>query len=591
MENINIQMVLITIVIGFLAIIIIRTIIRKNKRIEMHNITKTKYKEIQELMLESSDALERTEQISKNDESITLFNKWYKEYKSIEEDMNDIDVDYEELTRSFERAKHHDFLELDKSLGYKLDVIDERLRELHKRLFNFTSYELENTGLAIDIKSQLKELQNNFELNLKFKEIYTQSFEHECEKIESELTRFEDLQKMGEYTKGRKHLRNATDIINNIDFNYDVIINMINYITQLNTNIEIIDTVREQISDKKFRLDENQFLSNYEMLKAKKEDIAATVDELSFTTVIEDEFIQNNEEELVSIQDDIFNIKSSIEEQYAQIKIIEENIEQNEELFVQCKTLVDGALDERDEINELYEMPENRAIQRLEIEISRFEKFCADYEVLLDVVYDLKEDYTSLVNRVMQSNEYIRHFIINMKEAIEGLRSIRIDEIKALESIESYKSRITNVEFYISANDHLFKMSHGLSNLLTETYEKISQLEEMLNSQPLNISDVRKLTRACESMLNDIESSVDQEIKLRTNAQALIRFTNRFVEDTQTQNVVSHCMTLYNNKNYNGVVKELRQFIHSNFENPETLYEQIIGDCMHMHYSSYSKEL
>ncbi len=591
MDNLSIQIILIAIVLAALGGLVIRTVVRKNKREELFKVTKEKYENIKKLYIDSGEALERAEQISKNDESITLFNKWYKEYKDIEQELADLDSDYQEVYKFFEKGQHKDFLESNKSVGFKIENEAEKIALLHKRLFNYTSYELENTKIALDLKTSIKEVQNGFELNLAVKEIYTESFEAECGKVDRELTRFEDLQKLGEYPKARKHLKNATELINNLEFNFGIITNIGKLCDQLNANISIIDEVSRLIIERNFRLDQDENLQNYDELKSQKATIEQEVAEFRFGARITDEFVSSKEREIADIQDSIFNIKKSIEEQYAQIKVIEELINENKELVAQSDSLVLGAREERDEINQLYQMPENRAIQKLESKIAEYEKFKNEYEILLDIVYDLKENYDSLSARVMQSNEYIKHFMTNMQQAIEGLKEIRTDEIKALESIDRYKTDVTFIDFYLSYSEHMHQMSQPLTNLLNEAYIKIERLDQMLQETPLNISEVRKLTIASESLLQDLEKQAEEEIKVKAQAQTLIRFANRFVEDKKSQDILSHAMTLYNNHNYPSVVKEVRQTIYNDFENPELLYKQILDSTKYQTIEGYKKEL
>ncbi|WOO89000.1 septation ring formation regulator EzrA [Mollicutes bacterium LVI A0078] len=587
MDNISLQIVLIAIVIAALVAIVLRTVMRKNKREELFKVTKEKYEEIQKLFIDSGEALDRADQISKDKESITLFNRWYKEYKDLEIELGDLQTDYNEVYKYYQKGQHKDFLESNKSLGFKIEAISDKIALLHKTLFNYTSYELENTQIALDLKTSIKEIQNAFELNLAVKEIYTQSFENECEKVERELTRFEDLQKLGKYPKARKHLKNATEFINKLEYNYNIITNMSGLCGQLNDNIGIIDEVSKHISDRKFRLDQDEYLQNYDSLKEQKTQIEQEIDNFTFAEKITEEYVAGKEREIGEIQDSIFNIKESIQEQYAQIKVIEGHIKTNEELFEQSDRLVAGALEERDEINHLYQMPENKAIQKLEVEVKRYNQFKKDYEVLLDLVYDLKESYDVLASRVSKSNEYIKHFITNMKSAIDGLKEIRTDEIKALESIDNYKQRVTEIEFYLSNQEHIHEMSNPLSNLLNEAYLKIEKLAELLDETPLNISDVRKLTIASETLLADLEVQAEEEIKTRAQAQGLIMFANRYVEDTKSQDILSHAMTLYNTHNYKHVVQEIRQVVHNDFENPELLYKQILDSCEFQTINTY----
>lgn len=591
MENTNVQLLVILIILAAIGGFVIRFVIQKKKRVELLTKSAKDYEELKKVCDDINAGLERAEQISKTNDAIKLFNNSYKNYKDLEVELADFDTDYKEMENLAKKGKHKDFLASNKSINFKLDALKEKSAAQYKLVFNYTSYELENTSMALDLKESFKEVQNGFEVNLAYKEIYTKSFEDECDHVEYEFTRFEDQQKLGEYTKARKHLKNATDFINKLEHNYVIITNIINLCQQLEKNIEIIDQVSQHISDRKFKLDQDEYLKNYDELKVRKATIEEELEQTNFADKITDEFVAEKETELTELQEAIFNIKTSIEEQYSQIKIIEELIKTNEELLAQSDELVVGALEERDEINKLYQMPENKAIQKLETEVKTYEKFKKDYEVLLDLVYDLKESYDSLVARVTKSNEFIKHFMNNMQLAIVGLGEIRSDEIKALEHIDEYKREITIIEMYLSNNEHLHQLSNQTEAKLSEAYTKIENLSLLLDESPLNISDVRKLTVASESLLAELKKTAEKEIQDKANSESLIRFTNRYVEDTKSQDILSHAMTLYNNRSYQAVIKEVRQFIYREFENADLLYKQIIENTKYKTIKQFTEEM
>lgn len=571
-----IEIIAIVIILAFLGAFIIRTIIRKKKREELFKKVEKEFEETKKLYVDSGEALERADHISKNDESITLFNKWYKDYKEYELELHDLETDFEELLSVYSKGQHKVFLEVNKSFNFKVFALNEKIAELHKLLFNYTNYELENTKIALDLKKSYKELENGFELNLAVKEIYTPSFEAEAEKIERELTRFEDLQKMGEYPKARKHLKNATELINGIQQNYSIITTIASLCSSLENSINIIDEVSLRIRERNFRLDQDQYLERYSGLKKQKDEIILELESITFSERVSDDFITSKEREINEIQNSVLEIKNSIESQYSKIKVIEGHIQKNEELFEQNDKLIAGAIEECEQINQLYQMPENKHIQKLSSDIERYNQFKDDYEILLDIVYDLKEDYDSLAERIIQSNEFLIHFLVKLQSTIEGLKSIRIDEIKALENINNYKQSVTLIELYLVNNEHTHQMSNTLKNMLSDAYTKISVLSDLLEVSPLNITEVRKFNIAAERILTDLEKYAQQEIKTKKDSQLLIKFANRFIDDKKSQDLLSHAMTLYNNNNYQTVVKEIRQMIYNDFENPEVLYKDIL---------------
>ncbi len=587
MSNITLEMILIAIVLAVLGALIINGSQKKKKRKVLFEENKAKYSEAQKLFDDTGDLLNRAEEISKNDESITLFNKWYKEYNAINVELGDLTTDYNEVTASFAKGKHKDFLEMNKSVSFKIEAFNEKIKTLNTHLSNYTNYELENTKIALELKTSLKEVENSFEVNLAIKDLYTDSFNAECNKVEYELTRFEDLQKLGDYTKARKHLKNATDLIDILENNYAIINNIFKLCSDLESNMSIIDNVTNLINERNFRLDQDEHLQNYTNLIEQKKEIEHALEDVTFDERITEEYVEQKEKELASINESIYNIKTSIEEQYSKIKVIEDHIAANQILFEQSDELVEGAIEELVEIAKLYQMPENKAIQKLENEVKRYNKFKEDYEILLDLVCDLKEDYESLATRFNKSNEFLKHFITNIKNAINGLRDIRTDEIKAVENIDDYKKSITTIEFYLSNEEHLNEMSIRLKNKLEEAYIKIENLDKSLNETPLNISEVRKLMLASETLIDELKILSEEEIKAKQLSQALICFANRFVDSTSSQDILSHAMTLYNNNNYTQVIKEIKQSIYNDFENAEALYNQIVSEIKYNTITNY----
>lgn len=576
-------------IIGFICAAIFVTFKKREKkeRDKLYELTKSRLEKLNTTLISSAEALQRTEQISKSDDTIKHYNKWKTEFNDIETEINDLRSDYLDVEKIYEKGKHNDYLAANETLGFRFDTMEEKLGLLHTRLYNFTSYELENTEIALDLKTQLKELESDFERVLSVREIYTESFEKECSIVENELRLFEDNQKLGDYTKARKYLKNATDLINNISYNYDVITNMINYIGVLDNNIKIIDEVSERISEKKFRLDQDEYLQNYDQLKVEKTTIEDEINELRINIEISDEFVRNHELQLENLQTAIFNIKNSIEQQYSQIKVIDSHISSNKEYLDQCDLLVNGAIEERDEINRLYEMPSSRPIQKLETEIERYEKFKEDYYILLDIVYSLNEDYATLVERVTQSHEYIKHFITNVKQSLDQLKEIRIDEINALESIDTFKREITQIEFYITAQEHYYQMSTNLADSLNDGLNKIEQLDQYLNTAPLNITEVRKLKRSSETIIADLKVAAEKEIADKELANLLIRFISRFVDSKDAENVMQHCRTIYSKHDYKRVNTEGVNFLKSKFQNHEALFEQIKTQVDYQTFNQY----
>ncbi len=584
----------------FIAIIVIIIILisyfiiknnKKKERSKVYTETIESYQKTQKLELNVLDSLQRAKKISKNDESIKLYNLWLSEFQEVQvsiEELNIIDLELQELMN---KNKHKDFMKLEIQFSSKVAHSSEKLEGLHEKLYNFTNYEMENTQIAIELKEQLKELQKNFANNLQSYEIYDMSFAKQIEEITYELNKFEYLQKNGEYTDAREHLKSGTASINFIHLNYDVLNNSYVYLKEMNVNLEIIQQVRNGIKDLNFQLDIDNLQNDIDQIINEKQIFSEKIKIYTFNEEISKEQIDSNEKELLEIENKIFTIKNKIEEQYKVIKEIALKIDENKQLLDLCDTLIFGATEEKSEIEDLYQIPELKAIKKFDEEVSRFKKFQDDYKLLLSVIYELKEDYLTLHNRIDQSNSYLKIFIDKIEKAIIDLKLIREDELNARLEIKVHKEKIMTLELYLRHYDHYYRRSDNLVSEMKEMLEKLDQLDLELNNSPLNISEVRNINNAINNLIQSIIKDSEKEIKYRIGGEKLITYCNQFIDEHDTYSLISHINSLFLNSEYTRVIQEIKSFLNSELSNGEEVYKNIVSKVQIESYKSFSEKI
>ena len=205
------------IVIGLIVLVlIIYLIIMNKKRKSSYDEQVILKNDLDKSMQSIKNNLIRVEEISKNEEVENLYEMWTNDFNKQNkryEDYLEIFNQLEEENRRFNNKYFQIIEQIDENF---FDLL-ENVESLEKKIQHFTEFEIDNSKIALSLKSFLKEIKNNYEINLRMYDVYNESFNNVIAEAQVKIVEFENLQKEGEYTKGRKILKECSVDVENIE--------------------------------------------------------------------------------------------------------------------------------------------------------------------------------------------------------------------------------------------------------------------------------------------------------------------------------------------------------------------------------------
>ncbi len=535
--------------------------------------------EIMDLEAKVKSELSRTKKISKNEESIKLFDEWLYEYEQFSGEIEIISHLTTRIKNTATFAKRKDFNSYASELNIHLDGFQERLLVLYNKINKYTSYELENTRISLELKERIKNLTNEFDANLRYLEIYNQSFDNEIIHVNDEIANFEALQREGEYPEGRTLLKTASQKIDTIDYVLSLIIDLQTYINRLNTQIEKIEIINAKITKLNFSINLKDFDAKLAKFKVDTNNLLNEVTYIDFNHDIDKDELRKIKTDLKNLDADITEYKGIVEEKSTYIYEIIEYLNNNEELINQSEEILSGAYTEKEKISKLYQHEDiNKYVEKIEHQISQYQDFKVDYQDLITIIYDGKEDYANLKSRIIKANKYLHRLLKNVSESILALRDIRVDEIQAHEMLQTYQRNIIEIDLYLRGYNHHNLISSNFKNMLVDLEVKLEMLENELQLEPINITNVRNLNTSVAKLINEITTTKAQEnIKQREAAKYLIIYFNRFTHTQDGINYARRFNTLFNDHDYKRILKESFELLKSSNKDGEQIYKQIVN--------------
>ncbi|MFV0247221.1 MAG: septation ring formation regulator EzrA [Mycoplasmatales bacterium] len=566
--------VILAIVILIIVLYVIRNVYLKKKRDKIYNELQAKINDIIKMQEDCAQYIKTCDSICKTEKSIVILNTWKKEYVDFEEKTESLIELNKELADSYAKNNHKDFLESVNLVESNISDLNERFFDLYKTLCDYTGYEFQNTEYSIKIKESIKETLKDFTNTLRMLGTFNDSFESNIASINVELQKFEETHKNGEYVSARNFLDIANNKLIAVKTNMEVILNMNQYISDMENEINALISSKEEITKKKFTLNIRGLEKSLKDLNQDKELLKLFVTGITFDEEISAELLAEKEEEFTTIENNLDTLKSRIAEQYEVIKEIIVLQDKNDALIKDGEELLVGALEEREEIELLYSNPNFKQLSALEKEDETFKKFKQDYLVLGEIIQGLKEDYPKIKKRLNQSNSYLQKNIQKINRVVEELRAIRIDELSARDNLNPYKRELIDVEMYIREYDHYYSMSNTLKSTLKNAYDVVDKLETTLQTTPINIEEVRHTNKIVHNLLNELITSAEKEIKLKEACIRLLKYCNRYIETNDDHTVMSHISLRYKNKEYAVVLGEIQRFLQTKLENVDFLYKR-----------------
>lgn len=521
------------------------------------------------------DELERCIEISKNEESKRLSNDWAIELNELNQKNVQINLEVDKLAEKNTVGKYKVYMRQADSINLQLETLLENTDKLFAKLKNYTDLELENAQIALEIKVQLKELKNRFDKKLKMYEVYEGSFFSEATKVTTALIRFEELQKLGEYSDARLFLKEAANVLENLEINFISCTSLIDAITTLEKNVKQIQEKKQEILANKFEAELSGIGELTEIIDQLEEN-KQQIFEFDFG-------VQNTEVDIAVFEQPLNEINSKchiyaieINRQFDVVQEIIQMREENHELLEISDEFVKVAVLEKREISKLYELPEIKQIKRLDDEIDVYYQFKKDYEVLLEVCALQEEEIDKLKERLEKSNLYLNRLLVNIKGAFEDLQAIRTDELEAMEILETMKKEFMYLELYCNYSMHIDDSSMLLSLKKKEARDKISHLEEELERTPLNITAVRHASQAIAVIMGELTQEIEDEIKHKIAARKLIHYFNQHLKNDEMRKISSHLNGLLSDKDYRQVIKEMYQLLIDGSSQGEKIYRGIV---------------
>lgn len=574
-------LIAVVIIIVIIILYVVNKIVKSKKRQTISEHYREENIKINETYDELVGELERTRKISKNEESIKLYNSWLVEFEKLNEKKVDIDALIAELNDYVETNEHSNFLLCNNELEGKIFKFREDLENLFKKVKQYTNYELENTRISLTLKDRIRDLSATFEQKLEFLEIYNRSFFEEVTSAQALIAEFENLQKNGDYPEGRSILKECNRKIDKIDFILKVILNFHEYLSQLDNDIIMMAKIGDEITKIGFSLNIKDFKAKVKGFSIDREEILVEIAQIDFENSIDKERLKTLELRINELDQNITEFKDIVEEKFNFIKEIIEIIGKNDQLLTMADDLITKAIEEKNLILSLYELPEIRQIKKLEEEVERFDNFKADYNKLMDIIHNAKEDFVALRRRIDQSNSYLIKLMKNIELAVRELKSIRNDEILTREKISAYQKTRIDIDLYLRKYNHLTMMSNELSSLIVDLDIKLANLIVELEKEPLSISEVRKLNQGVEKLIEAITTDrLDRDVKQRMGAKLLIEYVSRYNTSEEINLTIKRLHSSFNSHEYKRVLRETHEMLVSLSSNGEMKYSRVVANVV-----------
>lgn len=520
--------------------------------------------------------LERCKMISKHESTQKLINLWDEEYQVIGGLMRRIQRHDEEFQKLVESNKIKKAKSYADDITPKLEETEEFLEEFLEKLKKFTSYEYDSVKMALNLKERLKEINLLFDQNLKVLDIYNVSFIESVSAVNYKVTEFEELQTIGEYPRARKSLKDGEEVLAILEEEVKNLTEFQQLMREIERSTEDFEDKYSEILAKGFINFSNETKENYFGLMSEKKRVEDDLKVVEFLNA-EFNFIEKIGMDIAKLNEELKEFMDAFDESVILIKTTLKTDEANKKLTTLYENLLDGALEEKDVILKLYNLTDSDVLTKVEQDSDIFDQFKRDYAKLEKMMFDESKEFTSLNEKVTQSNMYLNKILENLKENIKMLQSIRHDELEIRARAVDYEKELINIEFYLRENKHYNKMNKDVKITKKEIREKLSDLHEALRQEVLDITYVRSMDNIVDELMKAYIKKIHTDIKQKNGAEKLILYFNKSIKDDQGLEYAQHFTKLYNSFEYRRILREIYQVLIDNSEQGEELYKDIVN--------------
>ncbi len=516
--------------------------------------------------------LSRCETICKNDETKQLLKGWYKEYEEVNKKLDEVFKLDDELVANETNKKQ--YKELSADFKKEAEYIEQYLIQLHTKLKNYTDFELENTNMALTLKEELRDVNNLFDNKIRIFEVYNNGFEELTKDIRVKVNDFEKKQKFGDFPAARKFLKEGNEIL-------EVVKDSVEYLVKY---YELAILMDKKLTDLNTKKDE--------MLSYNLENLTTSLN----TNIIkfnEDKEFVNKQIEEVKLTDsnsikklfvDLENVNLNLDNYYVGVGIDHESIlyindirKLNDGKISLIEDIILGTKEERKNVQVLYDIKEIPQFDDVEKEEEKFNLFKKDYLELNEMIEKEEKSIEPYKENIAQASAYLDRVIKKLKNNVLEIKNISNDELKISEKLVLYKQEVIKLNLYLREYKHIDCLNRSLEITYKEVQNKINDLEEELNKETIDISFLRITDNIINRLLTDLINNIQKDIKQRLGVEKLSTYYNRFVNNEDRLRYSKHFTSLYSDRNYRQILKEVHDLLKKMNPRGDILYKDVVN--------------
>lgn len=516
--------------------------------------------------------LSRCEKICKNDETKQLLKGWYKEYEDVNVKLNDVFKIEDELLANESNKKA--YKETTKDFKKEVEYIDQYLIQLHTKLKNYTDFELENTNMALKLKEELREVTNLFSNKLEMFNVYNENFSELTSEIRVKINDFEKKQKFGDFPAARKFLKEGNEILDVLKDSVDYIVNYYELSMSIDKDLTDINNKKDEMSSYNLENLTNSLNESIEKFTNDKEEVT---NKLTGLNLLELETIKKLFVELENVNINLDAYYTNIKIDYDSILYINEMRKVNEKRITLIEELISGLKDEKKTLEVLYDVSEIKEFKNIDSEENKFNEFKKDYEKLNEILLEEKGSIEGFKENFLQANAYLERITDKFKTNVIDLKNIRSDELEISDKLELYKKEVIKIDLYLREYKHKEFLNRALEITYKEVGNKISDLEEELLKETVDISFLRITDDIISKLLRDLINDMQTDIKQRLGVEKLSTYYNRFVNNEDRLRYSKHFTSLYADKNYKQILKEIHDLLKRMNPRGDVLYKEVVN--------------
>ncbi len=516
--------------------------------------------------------LSRCETICKNDETKQLLKGWYKEYEEVNKNLNDVFKLDDDLVANESNKKQYQ--ELSASFIKEAEYIEQYLIQLYTKLKNYTDFELENTNMALSLKEQLREVNNLFDNKIRIFEVYNEGFEELTKDIRVRINDFEKKQKFGDFPAARKFLKEGNEILEVIKDSVEYLVKYYELSIVMDKRLIDLNNKKDEMLSYKLKNLTSSLDVCIKKFNDEKEVVTKSIEQVNLTDsqVIKKLFV-----DLENVNLNLGNYYVSVNIDYESILYINNIKKVNNEKISLIENIIFSSKEEKKNVQVLYDINEIPQFDDIEKEESKFNLFKEDYVKLNKLIENEEKSIERYKENINQASAYLDRVIKKLKNNVIEIKNISNDELEISEKVELYKQEVIKLNLYLREYKHVECLNRSLELNYKEVQNKIVELEEELEKETVDISFLRITDNIINRLLTDLIKEIQTDIKQRLGVEKLTTYYNRFVNNEERLRYSKHFTSLYSDKNYKQILKEVHDLLKKMNPRGDILYKDVVN--------------